>query len=178
MKHQNQRIFSGKPYILSLLYTVLVELRNLDGAVIFLREIKFRAKLLDSKVDKIKDLKWVYGSYVIRNMGSSKVEVIFDCDTGEMYNIHSDTIGQFTGLHDKNPQYKKRNEIYEGDIIKDGIWIYLCKYEDGAFIAEIINNEGVTGSGRTLLNSVVSCGLSEVIGNVYENPEFLRVEDA
>lgn len=63
---------------------------------------------------------------------------------------------QFTGLHDKNGK-----EIYEGDIIKWGVHVGAVKW---------INSCIVFGDGFGLF----PCNLtSEIIGNIYENPELL-----
>lgn len=75
---------------------------------------------------------------------------------------------QYTGLKDKNGK-----EIYDGDIMKvtPPIWakegIFKVIYDNGRFI---ITDNKVWQNIGTLVE------YSEVIGNIYDNPELLEVE--
>lgn len=91
---------------------------------------------------------------------------------------------QWTGLLDKNGK-----EIYEGDVLSsdeypfvgDGGLNYVAEvvFEDGGFHAVL----SMTKEGRERVNgvaegnSVSGAGMSEleIIGNIYENPELLKV---
>lgn len=132
------------------------------------REILFRGK-----IDKNDN--WVYGS--LNNTDPQFPEIMY-CDKN--WNVHShlikpETIGQFTGLIDKNG-----TKIFEGDICKyynqidyDGI----CVIENWntSFVANWI---GGTIKAHHLITSMfyLSCGKEfEVIGNIYDNPELLEV---
>ena len=135
------------------------------------REIKFRGQQINTK-------KWVYG-YLYRNKGLYVI-----CENiryAEEEPIFLDTIGQYTGLHDKNGK-----EIYEGDIVLYQDW--EMAYEGGGNDSFI--NKGiveycednccfnVTERQTVDLADVLYKDNEdlEVIGNIYDNPELLGGE--
>lgn len=77
---------------------------------------------------------------------------------------------QFTGLTDKNGK-----EIYEGDIIDiQGPGKGIIRFNNGGFYLKYLEeNEGFDSSGfggpENTLNKT-----TEIIGNIYENPELLK----
>lgn len=120
------------------------------------REIKFRGYNYQYK-------KWFYGSLFIQNydndfMLSNSRTTIID-DRGYSVMVDNGTIGQYTGLKDKNGV-----EIYEGDKVK-------AKFYGKEVVGEIGFNSGCF----LLWNSCVSDNQLfiftdiEVIGNIYEN---------
>ena len=123
-------------------------------------EIKFRAK---NKIG------WIYGYLSYANILKKKVMCIYDGNGDCIVDI--DTIGQFTGLHDKNG-----NDIYEGDIIqlqcKENKYNCLVDWNInlGAWCISIDNKcLGVKPLGEWLREDSFI-----VIGNIFDNPELLE----
>ena len=124
-----------------------------------MREILFRGKQEDNE-------KWVIG-YL-----SSKHTITIQTPCGHMDEIVicADTVGQFTGLTDKNGK-----RIFEGDVAKvlqgkDKDIAYVG-FENGAFMLY-----PKTGNiyERTLWEYWYNDWDVEVIGNITDNPELLE----
>ena len=123
------------------------------------REIKFRGKDILHK-------SWQYGS--LAKDEPQKSYYIIDNEYGRGIDVDKETVGQYTGLHDKNGK-----EIYEGDILKSIQWndIYLVKYIGTAFY---LCRKGNNGFNKiTTWNNAAK---SEIIGNIYDNSELLGGE--
>lgn len=79
---------------------------------------------------------------------------------------------QYTGLKDRNGV-----EIYERDIVRIGgngsplIFVIEYKAEWAGFIGKHVANEK-----RTRFADIIANDISEVVGNIYENPELLKRE--
>ena len=131
-----------------------------------MREILFRGKWTING-------DWVYGDFVHGNERKSLRDSIFvyDSETQSFndYKINPSTLGQYTGLTDKNGK-----RIFEGDIVKTDKFSepnkqYIIKYDlqFGAFIGQDrYNVYFVTFDGDS--------GEFEVIGNITDNPELLE----
>ena len=125
-----------------------------------MREIKFRGYSED--LDK-----WVYGDLLQYRV----LPIIFDEECEQHECFHS-SIGQSTGLFDKNGV-----EIWEGDIVENTTQtVYLGdKYEvvwNKNYAGYQLMSNGFT-SNIPLIQNFMSY---KVIGNIYENPELLNVE--
>lgn len=125
------------------------------------REIKFRAKNTDTK-------EWVYG-YLADETYINNINTI-DLSSIE---VDSDTVGQFTGLKDKNGK-----EIYEGDILwaSDGVIGYVKGGVRG-YCYDVVFIKHPAGEECWSLYSTVMDdypGKIKVIGNIHDNPELLK----
>lgn len=127
-----------------------------------MREILFRGKRKDNG-------ELVYGSLVIQN-GICFIYVD-NVDKGipNYFQVISETLGQFTGLLDKND-----NKIFEGDIVK----FYEVLGQQGIENPLIGTVVFKAGFFEISYNNTSTWYLShawkiEVIGNIHDNPELL-----
>ena len=135
-----------------------------------MRTIKFRGKRVDNG-------EWVFGNYIDLSKIKTDWHYIEFVNNGrrERHIVTLETVGQFTGLYDKNGK-----EIYEGDILTVGEnltceIIYIGNNSDDygdeincAFHAKVfIHNKLIPLDGYLKK-------YCEVIGNTYENQELLK----
>jgi len=125
-----------------------------------MREIKFRWKR--------KDIDWKYGHLtIIEKAHEPNLIAIKPLDEKWItYGVDPKSVGEYTGLKDKNGK-----EIYEGDIghhyfYFDGKKIGYRGVVEWQGIKFIVKEVG--GTSQDLH------GGFEVIGNIYENPELLE----
>lgn len=129
------------------------------------RTIKFRGKSIESR----KNGQWIYGCYLSDHDGYSSHELILDSITGFSYEVDPITIGQFTGLLDKNGK-----EIYEGDILLVGNDGYENTYnkvgiKDGCF--------GYIGETNGEILPFCHYNVTEeIVGNIYDHPQLIKEE--
>ena len=139
-----------------------------------MREIEFRGKRIDNG-------EWIYGccgygftqtvEYIMPDMffatrdfgeidkqGNPKIEN--EIAIGGYFAVDPKTVGQFTGLLDKNGK-----KIFEGDIIEEGV-----VYFDDEYLGFFVKGDFVEGEHKPLYD----IPLPEIIGNVTDNPELLK----
>lgn len=147
-----------------------------------MREILFRGKRIDSG-------EWVEGQTIVvihqddndlifmpQHGEDVKADPMEDNDRaltsiyGNYYQILPQTVGQYTGLTDKNGK-----KIFDGDIVRYNDTIHkviFCTINGSAFFGitmpergEIWNFDGITCANKM-----------KVIGNIHDTPELLEVE--
>lgn len=130
-----------------------------------MREILFRGKRLDNG-------EWVYGNFCMDALEQTRGLCGLDgfirrynTDTKrmEMYEVDRETIGQYTGLVDKNGR-----RIFEGDIVKSietGVVQFFPEHSAFMVWCKFSNEVGF----------LYECtSIAEVIGNIHDNPELLE----
>ena len=137
-------------------------------------EILFRGKRVDNG-------EWVYGTYGRHTSFDAMIidrpylDSNGDLTALNFWTVNPETVGQFTGLTDKNGV-----KIFEGDIVRE-------KYFNDFYIGKVVFNKktagfevwhdivvGAYGEKATRKENFATCGRLEVIGNVHDNPGLLE----
>lgn len=138
-----------------------------------MRNIKFRGIPAENNTSYFEDEEFVYG-YLVINDGSYYIllDVLDNIKRDDyavyMIKVKQETLGQYTGLKDKSGK-----EIYEKDVVK----VFTSKewrigkiiYEHSGFTIDVTNNKELEYGRTAILEN-----LTEVIGNIYDNPELLE----
>ena len=127
--------------------------------------------------------KWVYGGIYYQKADEVKEEAVYIIgaslnDVGAAYEVISETVGQCTGLKDKNGKL-----IFEGDTLesrasenKEDWERWIVAFFDGSFCFERdIPKKRKHKHEQNLLcvDEIELYGLT-VIGNIHDNPELLE----
>ncbi len=139
------------------------------------REILFRGKDVFG---------WSYGFYIEQLEDGGGVRSGILQNGGSTAEVDIDTVGQYTGLTDRNGV-----KIFEGDIVHyryepgDGYWNSnqnsVIEWESTGFYMQ-----GIMGTNKYALSSGWlesiphnNGGFFEVIGNVHDNPDLMKGEE-
>lgn len=146
-----------------------------------MREILFRGKSTETN-------QWIYGGFHIwekrqvcalgnDRLKDDEISCVITVNSFADWNmprtmqaveVIADTVGQYTGLTDRNG-----NKIFEGDIVNiltENEEIGVIVYEDGGFIAHAdkFSIDIIYKINRTDV---------EVIGNKYDNPKLMEIQE-
>ena len=133
-----------------------------------MREIKFRGKRLDNG-------EWAYGDLIQNPENTSIYWTEPYCGTWQDKKVKVDpeTVGQFTGLEDKNGK-----DVYEGDILgSEGRGIGWVKGGVRGYCYDVVYINHPAEESDWPLYSTVKYDYPEqieVIGNIHDNPEILE----
>lgn len=127
------------------------------------RVIKFRAKRADSG-------EWVYG-YYMAVAGTHKILTSNpDSASGATYyDVDASTVGQFTGLEDKNGKEIFEDDILKFDIGRDDVPLEVAVFRNGRFVTVDLQ--------RPYRDDAICCFKDSiaVVGNIHDNQEMLKV---
>ena len=133
-----------------------------------MREILFRGKRVDNG-------DWVYGSFIpdalemlngLDGMDGFIRRYNPESHKTDMFEVERDTVGQYTGLTDKNGV-----KIFEGDILSRDCYDASCRIVKIVWAVELAEfcAQTPSGGGFSMLPPN-----GKVIGNIHDNPELLK----
>lgn len=158
-----------------------------------MREIRFRGKRKDND-------EWIFGS-LITFEGCTEI-CDHSCIVGTRYEVDADTVGEFTGLMDKNGK-----DIYEGDICKEvyvplgsnpkiieyyKIGVIVWSYNKYGLMLKIDGTNVLDHSkksyyhqdskeiykhstaGLDWINGYIDFERLKILGNIHDNPQLLK----
>ena len=148
-----------------------------------MRDIIFRGKRIDNG-------EWITGGIFQQKADGVEDEVVYIIDNSSndvdwAHRVIPETVGQFTGVADKNGK-----RVFEGDIFQyephfktEKAWIGIVKYRnthdyyracnDCGFVIEW-QDESIMTTREDLLYWCGDGKSASVIGNVYDDPELLE----
>lgn len=144
-----------------------------------MREILFRGK-------RLHDNKWIYGNFVSDCEGNPHIieprffyedghHLQYEDNTDTPVFIIPETVGQYTGLTDKNGR-----KIFEGDICRfmrfndAQVGKIVFNVKTASFVMWYQSIVGAYGEKATHKMLLSVCDDIEVIGNIHDNPELME----
>lgn len=146
-----------------------------------MRDIEFRAKRVDNG-------EWVYGNFVekVNSLDGNRLPCIqifthkadstdrwTEVFESELVEVDPKTVGQYTGLKDKNDK-----KIFEGDLLKRDNEIAVVEWHKmGGYIMAVWSKkrrEQVDFDGDKKECTYFIGDKDEIIGNIHEHPELMR----
>ena len=135
-----------------------------------MREILFHGKRTDNG-------EWIEGDVLQTRYHSGHIEyqIMPQTPVSSAVPVLPETIGQFTGLADKNGvrifegdicRFKRFNDIHVGEIV--------FNVTTASFVMRYQSIVGAYGEKATQKMLLSVCDDIEVIGNIHDNPELLR----
>lgn len=127
------------------------------------REILFRGKTINSG-------KWIESMTISKGAIHRKINNLFlEIGENRWEGIIPGTLGQFTGLLDKNGA-----KIFEGDIVSGGMIMCNQGYSIKNDKSTVSFIDGMFKCGS--LSLITFARKCEVVGNIHDNPELLKSE--
>lgn len=136
-----------------------------------MREVLFRGK-------RVNNGEWVEGNLFIPDKEDTPTQICIGINIIRInYDVIPETVGQFTGLTDKNGK-----KIFEGDIIKTKygrlcivVWFSSPTYVGWDLkVVETVDN--CLHTKKPDFSDLYYSDNLEIVGNIHDNPELLEVE--
>ena len=153
-----------------------------------MREILFRGKakaIAGCPYNNGKsDGEWVFG-YIFPDLGAMKIRQ-FEPDRPECndYEIDPETVGQFTGLTDKNGVRIFKGDILDvsSDVAYGGVAVhrlgyFVVEFHNGCFMKSALDDPQLSffdNAKRKGLYHFISTDIHKIVGNIHDNPELLK----
>lgn len=118
--------------------------------------------------------KWIIGQGCLYDDEICERVSIFNDDTGEWEEVHTITVGEGSGLYDRNGK-----EIFEGDIVRYATMedkaCNIVEFEHGAFGYKcFFGFMSYAGNSNFSFNPLDKSEDHEIIGNIHDNPELAK----
>lgn len=141
------------------------------------REILFRGKRVDNG-------EWAYGRGLLQckdELGNEIVAIFTDIVKSEKYikkegrytlyyePVKAETLGQYTGLKDKNGK-----KIFEGDIVTGRNCRFVVKYDDRQAEFVAVNSTLPNGFGLPMSQTWINETNKIICGNIHDNLELIK----